>query len=225
MPAPYSVGERYTDVTKLLFFTFVYCTIFPLGFFFASATFFVYYWIDKFCVLRSWRQGPKINADISLFSTHFLFLTLLGYAGIASFMYSSFPFDNACLTDESVPETYLNQTFNVKSGKWNGTTFSITSADGVYKFCDQDLLRSGIRAFPPIPFFDPTMEEWMGASQERFATIFGWVLVGTAALVIFSIFIRIFIRFIKPLFVKSILVSTTHANVATNVRIDSHVSK
>eukprot|EP00551_Chaetoceros_affinis_P010403 CAMPEP_0203684632 /NCGR_PEP_ID=MMETSP0090-20130426/48136_1 /ASSEMBLY_ACC=CAM_ASM_001088 /TAXON_ID=426623 /ORGANISM="Chaetoceros affinis, Strain CCMP159" /LENGTH=926 /DNA_ID=CAMNT_0050553809 /DNA_START=252 /DNA_END=3032 /DNA_ORIENTATION=- len=200
-PAPYSVGERYTDITKLLFFTFVYCTIFPLGFFFAAVCFFVYYWIDKFSILRTWRQGPKINADISLFSTYFLFLTLLGYAFIASFMYSSFPFDDACATDESIPDNYMNQTFSVKSGRWNGTEFSITSNDKVYKFCDQDLLRSGL---PISSFTDHSKHEWMDDSQERLSNIFGWVFVGTTVLVTLSIFIRIFIRFVKPLFFKSI---------------------
>jgi len=116
MPKAYSIGERYTDVTKVLFLTFFYCTLFPLGYFYAAAILFVYYWLDKFCILRSWKQGAKINAKISLYSTYFLFLTLLAYAVMTSYTYSSFPFDNACETDETIPDEYLGISFNVEGG-------------------------------------------------------------------------------------------------------------
>lgn len=207
MASPYDVGERYTEVTKLLFLTFYYCTIFPLGFFYASVILFVYYWIDKFSVLRTWRQGPKINADISLFSTYFLWLTVLAYAVVAAYMYSSFPFDDACVTDEDIPEIYLDRMFAVENGIHAGLNFTITAQDNVYKFCNQDLFRQGFQSFPPIISVVPTTLQWMNPSQEKFSSYYGWVLIGVIVLVVASIILRLFIRLIRPLFWKSYKVS------------------
>jgi hypothetical protein len=203
--APYSIGERYTEVTKVLFLTFFYCTLFPLGFFFAAAILFIYYWMDKFCVLRTWRQGPKINADISLLSTYFLWLTLLAYALVAAYTYSAFPFDNACETDEEVPDEYLDYSFNVYNGENNDTTFTISSDDKVYKFCSKDIVKGGLTSFPFIQSKD---QELMNESQRKFSDIYGFTFIGVVALVILSILLRLFIRFIKPLFVKTFTVSS-----------------
>ena len=132
MPKPYSIGERLSEVTKILLLTFIYSIIFPMGFFFASAILFVYYWMDKFCILRTWRQGPKINADISLFSTYFIWLVVLFYAVFVGLRFPSFPYDNACETQEEVPEEYF-KTFRIEDGIHTGRNFTITSDDSVYK--------------------------------------------------------------------------------------------
>ena len=57
----YDIGARYTNVTRILFLTLFYSTIFPAGYFFAFAIFSSAYWLDKFCLLRQWRQGPMIG--------------------------------------------------------------------------------------------------------------------------------------------------------------------
>ncbi len=178
-----------------------------MGFFYASVILFVYYWIDKFSVLRTWRQGPKINADISLFSTYFLWLTVLAYAVVAAYMYSSFPFDNACKSDEDIPEIYLERMFAVENGIHAGLNFTITAQDNVYKFCDQDLFRQGFQSFPPIISVVPATLQWMNPSQEHFSSYYGWVLIGVIVLVAASIILRLFIRLIRPLFWKSYKVS------------------
>lgn len=42
----YNLGERYTDLTKILFLVFVYSPLFPAAFFFGSAILFVQYYVS-----------------------------------------------------------------------------------------------------------------------------------------------------------------------------------
>ena len=67
----FALGERYTDVTKILFLTSFYAILYPLGFFFASGIFVMYFCVDKFCLLRSWKQGPTIGVNVSELSMFF----------------------------------------------------------------------------------------------------------------------------------------------------------
>jgi len=93
----YSLAERYTDLTNVLFLTFYYAFLFPAGFFFASITLAVHYCTDKFCLLRVWAQGPTIGNDIARISrTYFFSAALIVYALASMCAFASFPFDNAC---------------------------------------------------------------------------------------------------------------------------------
>ena len=42
----YNLGERYTDLTKILFLVFVYSALFPAAFFFGAAILFVQYYVS-----------------------------------------------------------------------------------------------------------------------------------------------------------------------------------
>lgn len=57
----YSLAERYTNVSKVLFVTFYYGAVFPSIFAFSSASLVVHYIVDKFCILRSWAKVSLIN--------------------------------------------------------------------------------------------------------------------------------------------------------------------
>jgi hypothetical protein len=48
----YDIGERYTNVTRILFFTLFYSSIFPFGYFLASVIFIMLIFLDKFNMLR-----------------------------------------------------------------------------------------------------------------------------------------------------------------------------
>jgi hypothetical protein len=48
----YDIGERYTNITRILFFTLFYSSIFPFGFFLASIIFLMLIFLDKFSMLR-----------------------------------------------------------------------------------------------------------------------------------------------------------------------------
>ena len=47
VPPQVNIGERYTDVTKVLFFTFMFSTVFPPAYFFAAAILAINYLGDK----------------------------------------------------------------------------------------------------------------------------------------------------------------------------------
>jgi hypothetical protein len=45
---PYNLGERYTDLTKIMFLCFFYAALFPAAFFFGSAILTIQYYVS-FC--------------------------------------------------------------------------------------------------------------------------------------------------------------------------------
>ena len=191
----YSIGERYTDVTKLLFLTCFYATIYPAAWYFAAATLSVYYWVDKFCVLRTWKQGPKISGKISIYSVYYFLLCIVTYSVMSAYNIAGFPFDNACKTGESLPE-YYEGTYGSEG---NGINFTISADDKVYKFCNQNLFRFFPAVFPPFPSDQPVGSEWMSETQLKYLPIYGWLCLGIIITVSAIIAIRLFVRFVVPL--------------------------
>ena len=194
----YSIGERYTEVTKLLFLTCFYATLYPPAWYFASATLFVYYWIDKFCMLRVWKQGPKLNGELSIYSVYFFLLCAVTYAVMATYNVAMFPFDNACETNENLPEYYKGE--YVFDGLNN--TLIVFGNEKPHKFCQQDLLRYAPAAFNPLPSDIPQGDLWMSPTQQKFLPIYSWICIGILTIVCLTIAVRLFIRFVVPLCFK-----------------------
>ncbi len=196
----YDIGDMYTNVTRVFFFTLFYCTIFPAGFFFASAIFFLLYWVGKFNILRTYCQSPQVSATVSVISNKFLLLCLLFYVVTASYQYAQFPFDNACESSDTVAEEFVG-TYEINQDGVNAT-IEVAADDKVYNFCQQNLLFSGI--FPPIAARMPQDENlrWMNSSQERFSTIYGWTMVVVFLLVLATVVIYTMIRIVTSLFCK-----------------------
>jgi len=199
----YNIGERYTEITKIFFLALFYCTLYPMAFFFASAIFSIYYWLDKFSILRSWKQGPQIGTAVSNMSMFFFKLCTLAYAIMAAYTYSQFPYDNACRADDEDLSAYTTGSFNVTF--INNTTevpIQITTATEGYKYCDQELIRSGV--FPPLPTQQrDTGGTWMDESQEKFSYMFGWTAVAVLTIVSASLAYLLYKAFVKPFFFKS----------------------
>lgn len=195
----YNIGERYTEITKIFFLALFYCILYPMAFFFASAIFAIYYWVDKFSILRSWKQGPKIGTAVSNMSMFFFKLCTLAYAIMAAYFYSQFPYDNACRSDDEDLSAYSTGSFNVMYRNSTEVTIQVTNATQAYKFCDQELIRSG--SFPPLPTLQS--DTWMDQSQEDFSSIFGWTSVAMLIIVLISLAYLLFMAFIYPLFFKA----------------------
>ena len=201
----YDIGEMYTNVTRVFFFTVFYCTIFPTGFFFAAAIFFVIYWVDRFAILRSYCQSPKVSATVSKFTNNFFLLCLLCYAVLASYHYAQFPFDNTCETETAVDDYIDQYSLKMYDGEELDEIREVTENDQVYKFCQQDILRLGI--FPPIAANQPQDSKWMNGSQEIFSTMYGWTMVTVLIAVSASIIIWSLSRLFQLLFCTGFLVS------------------
>eukprot|EP00547_Thalassionema_nitzschioides_P011631 CAMPEP_0194259932 /NCGR_PEP_ID=MMETSP0158-20130606/44770_1 /TAXON_ID=33649 /ORGANISM="Thalassionema nitzschioides, Strain L26-B" /LENGTH=921 /DNA_ID=CAMNT_0038999929 /DNA_START=126 /DNA_END=2891 /DNA_ORIENTATION=- len=194
----YSVGERYTDVTKLLFLTCFYSIVYPKAWYFTAAILFVYYWVDKFSVLRSWRQGSKISGELSVYSVYYLLLCLATYFVMGAYYFAGFPFDNACETGETVPAYYEGS-----HDFGDGVNFIISAGDKVYKFCSQSLVVEP-NSFPPFLSNVPNGKEWMSVSQLQFLPIYARSCVAISVLVSAIIAFRLLNRYIVPLFSKVI---------------------
>lgn len=188
-----------------------------MGFFYAALVFLVYYWVDKFCILRQWKQGPKINAEISLYSTYYLWITVFAYAVAAAYTVAEFPFDNACLTDEAVPEEYVGHSFELEyelEEKEIVDKFTVQSDEQVYEYCNQNVIqRFGFGSFPPIPGRLEDADTWMSGPQIRMGNFLGWALTAISILVGSSIVLRLYIEHIKPLFDEKWTVSTREVSI------------
>jgi len=48
----YTMGKRYADIMKTMWFTFFYCPVIPLGSFWSIIGLICYYWIDKYNLIN-----------------------------------------------------------------------------------------------------------------------------------------------------------------------------
>ena len=52
-PYPYMLGKRYAEVFEIIWFTFLYSELIPLGSFLMLVGLMLYYWVDKYNFLRT----------------------------------------------------------------------------------------------------------------------------------------------------------------------------
>lgn len=53
----YEMGKRYAEVIETMWFTFLYATLVPVGAFISLFGFLLYYWVDKYTLLRKSSLG------------------------------------------------------------------------------------------------------------------------------------------------------------------------
>lgn len=73
----YEMGKRYAEIIETMWFTFLYSTLVPIGAFVSLAGFAVYYWVDKYTLLRRSSLGGEISGHVVLASMKLLDFTLL----------------------------------------------------------------------------------------------------------------------------------------------------
>jgi len=216
----YHIAERYTDITKVLLLTVFYCVVYPMAFFFASVIFSIYYWVDKFLILRSWKQGPKIGTAVCNLSILFFKICLFAYAMMASYIYYQFPYDNACPSDDT--EQHLSAyvgDIDVTTARGDGmkeTLKNVTTTRG-YKFCDEQIPPQSI--LPPLSWELINDREWMDGSQKMYSYVFGWTSVGVLVLVFASLVYRLLMTSVYPLFFKSYTVRQEMAALSMDMDI------
>ncbi|KAI2497599.1 Calcium-activated chloride channel [Fragilaria crotonensis] len=64
--AEIELAERYTNMTKILFLTLWYCSIFPGALFFCSFALGVNYFVDGFCLMRTWKRLPHLGTHFAI---------------------------------------------------------------------------------------------------------------------------------------------------------------
>eukprot|EP00546_Thalassionema_frauenfeldii_P014586 CAMPEP_0178929534 /NCGR_PEP_ID=MMETSP0786-20121207/20660_1 /TAXON_ID=186022 /ORGANISM="Thalassionema frauenfeldii, Strain CCMP 1798" /LENGTH=762 /DNA_ID=CAMNT_0020605815 /DNA_START=863 /DNA_END=3151 /DNA_ORIENTATION=- len=190
------LAERYTSMTKLVFFTFWYCSIYPGGFFLCALALFLNYFSDRFNLMRTWMQAPKLGPHISSFSRRYFFIMAISAMALASsYSWAGFPYDNLCEKDtvEGHDDDNLDDdVFMNYVGTWDAVLadgsgsveVTVSEGDTSYKFCQQSLYWYGKGFnFPAIPFWQTEGEEWMTEEQEHLTTFYGWTSFGLVVLV------------------------------------------
>jgi len=172
------LAERYTNMTKIVFHGFYYCTLFPAAFFMSSAALFVNYYVDKFSVMRTWAKTPKAGVAIGKINVLFILpLSVLAMALLSSYWWSGFPYDNLC-ENEVIENKYVGVHFidTVDGGK--SESYVVASNTTSYQYCNQNLLTPDGKQvrFPAIPYWQNTTK-WMTKDQELVTEIFGWASV------------------------------------------------
>ena len=73
---PYDLGKRYAEIFEIMWFTFLYCELIPLGSFLILIGLVLYYWIDKYNFLRRSALKEGLSGKISILSLKSLDATL-----------------------------------------------------------------------------------------------------------------------------------------------------
>ena len=179
---------------RIFFFLIFYVTLFPAAFWYAFAIFCSCFWLDKFSILRSRRQGAKVGTAISRLSNFFLLICVLVYSVVASYNYAQFPFDNACKL-----ENYSDNDLNGNYILSNGQEVVVSGDTEVYQYCNQELIR-----FKPVPYPSTSAVqkeyEWMSEGQAQFADIFGWFSIVMFVIVAVAFLFKTFSQLIGKCF-------------------------
>ncbi|CAJ1934872.1 unnamed protein product [Cylindrotheca closterium] len=179
----WSLAERYTDMTKILFLCVWYCSIFPGAYLMCAVSLFLKYYTDKFSLLRTWERAPHLGNAIAWISHGVFFpLALVATAIMSSYYWAGFPYDNLCPVGPLEDASYGGSSFTV-----DGNLEEFNDAFE-YEYCRQNFFgRGGI--FPFVSQIRKGGAKWMTDDQELITSIFGWSSVVFSALVLIKFLI------------------------------------
>eukprot|EP00934_Nitzschia_sp_Nitz4_P005843 Nitzschia sp. Nitz4//scaffold174_size87051//55495//58659//NITZ4_005116-RA/size87051-processed-gene-0.26-mRNA-1//1//CDS//3329538893//5833//frame0 len=223
----YNLGERYTDMTKVLFVVFFYSSLYPAGFFIGAAILAIQRVVDKFSLMRIWGWSPLIGSQLAVFSRRYFFTAaVITLAVASSYTWAQLPYDNIC-ADDMGQKGY--------AGMYHGVTtlsgelvneFGVVSVrhDQSMKYCSQSWTDSVGMALPHLVFtkvdgfWSASIEEqelpWMTPSQSLttvvvaphqswMATLYGWVAFVVVAVFGSITVYRLFSEYFLALFFKT----------------------
>lgn len=72
----YDMGKRYAELIEMMWFTFLYADLIPIGAFLIFIGFCLYYWIDKYNLLRRSSLEGNISGDLAMKCLFLLDFTL-----------------------------------------------------------------------------------------------------------------------------------------------------
>ncbi len=73
----YNMGKRYAEIIEIMWFTFLYASLIPFGACLSVIGLSLYYWVDKYNLLRRSSVNSNVAGELSLFSMKLLDFTLL----------------------------------------------------------------------------------------------------------------------------------------------------
>ncbi len=63
---PYVLGKRYAEVFEIMWFTFLYSQLIPLGSFLVLIGLVLYYWVDKYNFLRKSAVNTRVSGKMAI---------------------------------------------------------------------------------------------------------------------------------------------------------------
>jgi len=138
----WTLSERYTDLVKAMFTGLFFMSIVPVGLMFSCMAMFVCYWVDKFLLLRKWKQVPKIGGDLAKDSQTYLLIAVVFHFMVTTVFYSNFTYDHACAVNVDCMNTGGFADADVSSCyiRDHDTLFSSYAATDLYKAYGDDAL-------------------------------------------------------------------------------------
>eukprot|EP00529_Nitzschia_sp_RCC80_P003922 CAMPEP_0113487328 /NCGR_PEP_ID=MMETSP0014_2-20120614/25452_1 /TAXON_ID=2857 /ORGANISM="Nitzschia sp." /LENGTH=1050 /DNA_ID=CAMNT_0000381021 /DNA_START=457 /DNA_END=3609 /DNA_ORIENTATION=- /assembly_acc=CAM_ASM_000159 len=206
----YNLGERYTDLTKIVFVVFFYSALYPFVFVFGFVILFLQYCTDRFSIFRIWGWTPLIGSELAEFSRRYMFTaTLVTFAIVSSYVFSQFPYDNICddlasQTFGDVNGTYTNVNYadgtSIYEGQQNAGKAEVTQTTTV-RFCDQNWHNYDGWSFPANARLQGDSGlTWFNENQDRVTTIYGWTAVAIVIGTVIFLFGRGMIDLVMSLF-------------------------
>jgi len=169
-----NLGEKYTNMTKIVFLCCFYSVIFPASFMFGALAILATYVTDKFCLFRSWGRLPELGNDVAKLSRGIFFpLVLFVLVALSQFYWSTYPFDNLCesdiyLSNETYPD-YIG-THIITTAASESAQITMKPGQKVYRFCQQDYIEN------PEAIFK--FSDWMSNDQIAFHYLFSFLGMG-----------------------------------------------
>ena len=102
--APWSLAERYSDMSKSIFIALSFATIYPYAYFICAAANLLSFLSDKYCLFRVWKPAEPEDATLTAMHRSTLAIAFLFHCIFTLWYFADWPFDSFCPTNHFVPE-------------------------------------------------------------------------------------------------------------------------
>ena len=93
---PWYPAERYADMTKTLFLSLFFSSLFPFGLYLTALGYTFIYVVDKYSLLRSWKTDKPVDDDMTKISRMHMIFAVYCHCVMSMVFFSEFPFDGVC---------------------------------------------------------------------------------------------------------------------------------
>ncbi len=210
----YNLADKYTDMTKIVFVCYYYCSLNPNLLFIGAFALLVRYYSDKYCLLRIWSDVPNIGTQVAEFSRkYFLSFAIVLATIVASYDWALFNFDRVC--DGETPFESGNYVVTIYDKDQNkpldqreqrNVPITVNSENSnAVRVCNEERCCQQIRfTFPAVPGLVQTDEfHWMSDGQALISRCFGWFSVAVLVGFFLSVFGNTLYTYFKSLVIAN----------------------
>jgi len=184
MGTEWSLGERYTSMSKTVFVALFYAAVYPPGMFIAALCFVYTYIVDKYCLLRVWRQAPQVDASVAKRSRAFILFAALAHVMVTANWYASWAFDGAMETTVDAPAPRLNA----------------KPKPPQLAYIPVDKAPTAVGGDGWLRLLQPQAEDWMPQEQQQLVAVYGLAAAVLLAAFVVAVFGKTVVGAVKRLF-------------------------